>query len=216
MVDELPDVRGRVFAAGVLLAVGDDHEHDVLRAEVRRRVLLGAGDLPDRLADRVQQRGGASHAIVSLGHGAHRADVHAVVQQLVAAVEKHRRDQALPALLPLLGEHRVEAADRVTLQAGHRPAFVEDEHQLRQALLCHLAASFGLLPYRTRPRMPHGGAAWVAFKATSAGWGEGAVPAARARRGREAACLRAPTSSRAAVGRRRRGPRLSRRCRSGR
>ena len=65
---------------------------------------------------------------------------HAVVQHRGRAVEQYGGDQRRTRLPALLGEHGIEAADGVCLQAKHGTAAIEKKDELRQ-LLFHIEPS---------------------------------------------------------------------------
>ena len=114
--------------AGVLHAVGGDDEQRLFRPVLFAGVLVDVADMVDGAAHGVKQSRAAAHEILLPGQLLHLVQRNAIVDHLADVVEKHRRDKRLARLLLLLLHHRVEPADGVRLQAFHRTAAVQDEH----------------------------------------------------------------------------------------
>ena len=128
--DERLDLGSGEAATAVLLTIGDDDEDDLLGAMLGRLRLLDVDNLVDSVAKGVEEGSATTREIVVGSERADGSEVDAVVEELVVVVKKDRRDTAGALLLLLLGEHRVEAADSVSLEARHRTALVENEYEL--------------------------------------------------------------------------------------
>ena len=118
------------MTAGVLQAVGHDHENRVLRYVLLPGVVMDAGDVPDGPSQGVQQSSAAAHRIVLLRHGENVRQLRPVADGFAFVVEKHSGDEAPTLRLPLLFDQAVEASDGVPLQPVHGAAAVQDEYEL--------------------------------------------------------------------------------------
>lgn len=112
-------------------------------------VLVDVADVVDGAAKGVQQCRTAPGRVIPVRHGLNTVDGYPVMQYLALAVKEDGRDQCLPRLPPLLGNHGVKAADGVGLQPGHRAAAVQDKYNLGQILL-HKKPPVILVPEYTK------------------------------------------------------------------
>ncbi len=103
-------------AAGVFHAIGDDGDEGVLGLHGFSGFATRVDGFLNRHAHGVKQGCAAAHVVIPLRHGAHPADVDAVVQQLNVVVKEYGGDHRFALRRLLLFEQRVVAADGVLLQ----------------------------------------------------------------------------------------------------
>ena len=128
---------------GVFQSVRRDHEDRMRRNIFLTDVFMNVADVLDRSAERVDQGGAAGWDIVLLCHFPDLLQRDAVIEDVAALIEEHRGYEAVPFLLALLFDHGIESADRILLQAVHRPAAVQDKYQFCKFFV-HLVSSFCL------------------------------------------------------------------------
>ena len=125
----LLDAFCRIAAARVFQAVRNNHKQSV------RGYILGAGifvnvtDMVNGAAECVQKRGTAADKIGLFGHRLHGLQINAVIQNLCRIRKQNRGNIHFSVLFFLFFEHGVKPADCVLLQAVHRSASIQNEHQ---------------------------------------------------------------------------------------
>ena len=120
MADALEHLLAGVLAAGVLQAVGDDHEDHLAGALGSRHRGQARAELVDRATDRIEQRRGAARDVGVGGEPGRLPDRLAQVDHVVFVVELGERDVHVAGIVDLLGEEGVEAADGVGACGLHR------------------------------------------------------------------------------------------------
>ena len=102
MLDHLFNKGAIIATTRIFHSIRRDDEQGVRRNIFLPRILVNVADVVDRVSDRIQQGGAATHAILSISHGLDVSDIDAVKDHFAAIVKEDGGDQRFAGSFLLL------------------------------------------------------------------------------------------------------------------